>query len=233
MPSPYGLAIVERCVVCKLRNESFFCSRPAAVLQEFEKLKVTTVFPKGAFLFVEGQAPQRIHMLCQGEVKLSTTSRDGRTLILKVAPPGDILGLSSCVSGLPYDVTAEARTPCQSNFVRRQEFLRFLREHGEACLRAAEHLSAQHNDALAVIRTIGHGHYASEKLAKFLLSQDAEGSNRQTLPLTHQEIAETLGTSRETVSRAFSEFKRANFIAVRGASILIRNRTAMQRLLGA
>jgi len=38
-------------------------------------------------------------MLCQGEVKLSTTSRDGRALMLKVAQPGEILGLSSCISG--------------------------------------------------------------------------------------------------------------------------------------
>jgi CRP/FNR family transcriptional regulator, cyclic AMP receptor protein len=233
MPSPYGLAIQDRCVVCKLRNESFFCSLPTAVLQEFEKLKISTVFPKGAVLFVEGQTPRGIHMLCQGEVKLSTTSRDGRTLILKVAQPGEILGLSSCISGVSYDFTAEAHRPCQASFVRRQDFLRFLREHGGACLRAAEQLGTQHQGAVDVIRTIGHRHHASEKLAKFLLSQDAEGTNRLTLTLNHQEIAETIGTSRETVSRTLAEFKRANLIAVHGASISIRNRAAMQRLLAA
>jgi len=233
MPSPYSLAIADRCVVCKLRNESFFCSLPAAVLHEFEKLKVSTVFPKGALLFVEGQTPRGIHMLCQGEVKLSTTSHDGRTMILKVAQPGEILGLSGCVSGRPYDVTAEAHTPCQANFVRRQEFLSFLRKHGEACLRAAEQLGTQHKDAVEVIRSIGLGHRASEKLAKFLLSRDTGGTNRLTLTLTHEEIAEVLGTSRETVTRTFKEFKRANMISVQGANISIRNREAMEKLLGA
>ena len=143
MPSPYGLAIMDRCVVCKLRNESFFCSLPAPTLQEFEKLKISTVFPKGALLFVEGQICRGIHMLCLGEVKLSTTSRDGRTLILKVARPGEILGLSSCINGLSYGVTAEAHRPCQASFVRRQDFLRFLREHSGACLQAAEQLGTR------------------------------------------------------------------------------------------
>ena len=172
-------------------------------------------------------------MLCQGRVKLSTTTREGRNLLLKVARPGEVLGLSSCISGSSYDVTAEAHTSCQASFVRREDFLHFLREHGVACLRAAEQLGTQHQDAVAVIRSIGLGHRASEKLAKFLLSQDAEGTNRLTLTLNHQEIAETIGTSRETVSRTLGEFKRANLIAVRGATVSIRNRAAMQRLLAA
>ena len=233
MPSPHGLALVERCVVCKLRNESFFCSFPAPVLQEFEKLKISTIFPKGSCLFVEGQTPRGIHMLCQGEVKLSTTSRDGRTLILKVAEPGEILGLSSCISGLPYDVTAEAHTPCQANLVWRQDFLRFLREHADVCLRAAEQLSTEYQDAVAVISTIGRRHHATEKLARFLLSQDTEGTNWLTLTLNHQEIAEIIGTSRETVTRTLKEFKRANMISVHGANISIRNRAALQRLIAA
>lgn len=172
-------------------------------------------------------------MLCQGEVKLSTNFRDGRTMILKIVQPGDILGLGSCVTGLPYDVTAEAHTPCQTSFVKRQDFLAFLRKHGEACLRAVKHLGIQHKDAMTAIRTMGLRHNASEKLAKFLLSMDAEGTNRLTLTLTHQEIAEALGASRQTVTRTLKAFKRANLVAVCGASILIQNRAAMEKLLAA
>jgi len=238
MPSAHGLRIVDRCVVCELRNESFFCSLPAAVLQEFEKLKVSMLFRKGTLLFSEGEKPGGIHMLCQGEVRLSTTLRDGRSVVLKFAQPGEILGLSSCISALSYDLTAKADTTCQANFVKRQDFLRFLREHGEACLRAAECLGAQLQDVVAVVRTLAKGHRASERLAKFLLSQDAEGANRVALTLTQREIAEAIATSRETVSRMLGEFKKANLIAVDGkrgartANISIRDRAAMQKLFG-
>jgi CRP/FNR family transcriptional regulator len=210
MPNRYGLAVVDRCVVCTLRNEKFFCSLPDAVLKDFDKLKISRVFPKGAWLFAEGQTPKGIYVLCQGEVNLSTTSLDGRTLTLRVAHAGEILGLGSCIAGLSYDVTAEAHISCQASFLKREDFLHFLHEHGAACLRAAEYLSAQVQDAMAVIGTLGRRHHASEKLAKFLLTQDAEGTNRMPLALTHQEIADILGTARETVTRTLKQFKRSD-----------------------
>src|ERR1700692_89083 len=85
--SPYGLDLVENCLYCKLRNDSFFCGLPKTALEAFEKMKFTAAYPAGAVLFVEGQAPRGIYMLCKGRVKLSTTSSDGKTLILKIVPP--------------------------------------------------------------------------------------------------------------------------------------------------
>ena len=56
---------------------------------------------------MEGQTPRGIVVLCSGKVKLSTTSRDGKVLILKMADPGEALGLSAVISGTPYELTAE------------------------------------------------------------------------------------------------------------------------------
>jgi len=232
-PTPYGLIIPDSCITCGLRNEQFFCSLPAAVLREFDNLRASTLLPKNAVLFVEGQIPRGMYMLCQGEVKLSTISQEGRSVVLKLARPGEVLGLSACVSGLPYALTAETHTPCHTNFINRRDFLRFLRRHGEACLQAAKHLSKRRMDAVKVIRNIGLGHHANEKFAQFLLSLDEESSNRLTLVMTHTEIAEVLNISRETVTRTITDFKRANWIAVNGRSVSIRNRKALQSLLAA
>ena len=232
-PTPYGLAIPETCIACKLRDHRFFCSLPLPVLRDFNKLKASTLLPKSAVLFVEGQAPQGIYILCQGKVKLSTIDHRGNPVIVKFAHPGEVLGLTACVSGQPYALTAETHTACHTSFVKRQDFLRFLRQHGDACFQAARYAAGRHRDVVGAIQAIGHGHVANEKFAKFLLGLDENATNQVTITMTHKEIAETLGISRETVTRAFADFKSAGWIVVDGKIVTICKRTALQRLLAA
>ena len=166
MLSPYGLDIIESCLTCKMRADRIFCDLPTSALQSFESIKYATAYPKGAVLFVEGQAPRGIFVLCKGRVKLSICATDGKTLILKIAEPGEVLGLSASVSGKPYELTAETIDPCQVNFVKREEFLRFLKEHADACFKVAEQLSEKYNNACHEVRSLGLSHSAGEKLAK-------------------------------------------------------------------
>src|SRR5579872_6868340 len=206
MSVPYGLQITEDCVLCKLRHSGFFCDLPKGPLEDLEKIKYASAFPQGAILFVEGQSARGAYIICSGRVKLSTTSRDGKTLILRIAEPGEVLGLHATVSGKPYELTAETLQPSQLNFVKREDFLKFLQEHGDACLRAAQHLSQNCQSAYDMIRSLGLSHSVTEKMARLLLewSEQGEGTKdgiRIKLALTHEEIAQLVGTSRETVTR--------------------------------
>jgi CRP/FNR family transcriptional regulator, cyclic AMP receptor protein len=141
MLSPYGLEIVESCLTCKLRPDRIFCDLPASALQVLENIKYVAAYPQGAVLFVEGQMPRGIFVLCKGTVKLSIDSPGGRTMIVERAKPGEVLGLSATISGEPYEVTAETIDLCQVNFVKRDDFLRFLKDDVEACIKVAEQLS--------------------------------------------------------------------------------------------
>jgi CRP/FNR family transcriptional regulator len=234
--SPYGLDIIENCLSCKMRAEHIFCDLPAGALHSFETIKYATAYPKGAVLFVEGQSPRGIFVLCKGRVKLSICSTDGKTLILKIAEPGEVLGLSATVSGKSYELTAETIDPCQVNFVKREDFLRFLKEHADACFRVAEQLSDKYNNACREIRSLGLSHSAAEKLAKLLLDWSSRSgeSNKQEprvrLSLTHEEIAQMIGTSRETVTRLFAELKKRQIVLARGATLVIRNKAALRSL---
>jgi CRP/FNR family transcriptional regulator, cyclic AMP receptor protein len=234
--SPYGLDIIEDCLSCKMRAEHIFCDLPPTALHSFEAIKYATAYPKGAVLFVEGQAPRGIFVLCKGRVKLSICSTDGKTLILKIAEPGEVLGLSATVSGKTYELTAETIDPCQVNFVKREDFLRFLKEHADACFRVAEQLSDKYNTACREIRSLGLSHSAAEKLAKLLLEWSSRSgeSNKQEprvrLSLTHEEIAQMIGTSRETVTRLFAELKKRQIVNARGATLVIRNKAALRAL---
>ena len=191
---------------------------------------------KGATLFVEGQPARGVFILCAGHVKLSTSSADGRTLILRISEPGDLLGLPATISGRPYEVTADVIEPTQANFISRADFLNFLREHGEAALRVAQELSETYQTAFAEMRTIGLSHSAREKLARFLLDWSAHhpsdnGAIRFNLTLTHEEIAQMIGASRETVTRLFADFKKRNLLQIKGSSVTIKDKLGIERLL--
>jgi len=236
MLSPYGMEIVESCLTCKLRADRIFCDLPATALQSFENIKYTTAFPQGAVLFVEGQMPRGIFVLCKGSVKLSINSPSGRTMIVKLAEPGEVLGLSATISGKPYEVTAETIDPCQVNFVKRDDFLHFLKDDVEACFKVAEQLSEKYHNACNEVRSLGLSHSAAEKLAKLLLewsSKNGEGAKpepRLKLRLTHEEIAQMIGTSRETVTRLFAEMKRRQIVQSKGSTLVIHNTAALREI---
>ena len=234
MNSPYGLPAA--CHTCHLRREGFFCALSPESLEAFKQVKHSAVFPENAVLFVEGQAPHGVFMLCQGQAKLSTTSVDGKTLILRIAKAGEVLGLDAVVTGKPYDLTAETMEPCQLSFVDRNDFLRFLREHSDACLRAAQLVSRDLQDAHDAARLIGWSHSVSGRLAKLLLASvtDSRAKNgvvRTRLTMTHEDIAQLTGTTRETITRTLSEFRRNDIIELRGSTLIIHNRSALRRLV--
>jgi len=129
MRGPYGFELSENCQMCKLRKAGFFCQLAPKAVKDFDAVKSVSAYPAGAVLFMEKQDSRGVFLLCEGEVKLTISSSEGKTLILRIAKPGEILGLMASISGKPYEVTAETIHPCQVAFVRRDDFLRFVAQH--------------------------------------------------------------------------------------------------------
>lgn len=236
MRAPYGFEMSDSCETCKHRASNFFCQLPASALKDFNAIKSSSVYPEGAVLFMEKQESRGIFILCEGQVKLSISSAEGKTLILQIAKAGEVLGMMAVLAGTSYEVTAETLRPCQVAFVRRDDFLRFLAHHPEANAAIVRQLGSQYQFACEQLRTVGLASSAHEKLAKLLLDWTADGTaakdGRVTLPLTHEEIAEFIGSSRETVTRTFSDFKSQHLVAIKGSTLTISNRAALQDLVG-
>ncbi len=113
--------------------------------------------------------------------------------------------------------------------------MRYIREHSDACFHVAQHAGRDCHSAYESVRSIGLSSSASEKLARFLVDWSAdgkitEGILRVKLALTHEEIAQLIGSSRETVSRTLSEFKRQNLLELNGSTMLLRNKAALQNM---
>jgi CRP/FNR family cyclic AMP-dependent transcriptional regulator len=236
MRAPYGLEIVESCITCPHREDRLFCNLPPAAVQRLSTITHASSYPKGATLFVEGQAGRGVFILCSGQVKLSTSSIDGKTLIVRLSEPGEVLGLPSTVTGTPYELTADVVEPTQANFISREDFLAFLREHGDVALRVAQQLGETYHAAVAEMRTIGLSRSAEEKLARFILDLTADhnsekGALKAKLTFTHEEIAQMIGTSRETVTRVFAGFKKKNLLIVKGSALIVKDRSGLERLV--
>ena len=236
MRSPYGMELIEDCLSCKLCSEGFFCHLPKPVMEAFQPLKFTVAYPAGATLFVEGQACRGIYILCKGRVKLSATSREGHTLIFKIAQPGEVLGLNATVAKIPHETTAETGQPCQLNFVKRDDFLKFLTEHGDACMHAAIHLSRECQQAYQQLRSFVVTS-APERIARLMLDWSHDDSVMATahgikVALTHDEIGQIIGMSRETVTRTLGNFRKQRIANIHGSTLRILNMSAIQKLAG-
>jgi CRP/FNR family transcriptional regulator, cyclic AMP receptor protein len=236
MNTPYGLEIVDNCISCKLKREECFCNLSGAVLKAFSAISHQTTFPPEATLFVEGQTPRGVFLLCSGRVKLSTSSRDGKVLILKMAGPGEMLGLSAVISGGEYELTAETATPCQVNYVAREPLLDLLQRHGEAGLRSAQALSREFQAAYRDIHDLILARSSAGKLAKLLLSWTPPSGNngkevRVSSGLTHEEMAQMIGASRETVTRLLSDLRKKQLIRLEGSTLVIRDRMALEAMV--
>ncbi|HXZ32570.1 MAG TPA: Crp/Fnr family transcriptional regulator [Terriglobales bacterium] len=235
MRAPYGLNILDNCFTCPIREDHLFCNLPLVALQRLNEIRSTAVYPRSAMLFIEGQQPRGVFVLCTGKAKLSTSSAEGKTVITKISEAGDVLGLSAAISNRPYEVTAEMIEPGQANFITRDALLQFMREYGEVAVRVAEQLSRNYYTAYEGIRALGLTTSPAERFAQLLLGWSNSAGNgdplQLKLTLTHEEIAEIIGTTRETVSRLFSQFKKKQLVQLKGATLIIRNKAGLKEMV--
>jgi CRP/FNR family transcriptional regulator, cyclic AMP receptor protein len=194
-------------------------------------------FSKGAIVFAEGQPSRGVLVLRAGRITLSTPCSDHKALILRIAGPGEILDLAATITGKAHELTAEAVEAVEVNFISAKDFLRCMHEKSDLALRTAQLLSESWRLAIAEMRMTRASLSARDRLARFLLDLCAghiEDKNEMkiTLALTHAEIAQTIGTSRETVTRLFGDFKQKQFLQVKGSTLTIKNKTGLERVVG-
>ncbi len=234
MNTPYNLEIIDNCAECPSVSLTHFCRFSSPVLDALNEVTQKSTLPAGAILFVEGQAPRGIFIICSGRVNLTTTSRDGKMLILKSSGAGEALGLSATISGLGYEITAETATPCQLSFVDRKHYLELMELYGEVGMHTALCLSRDFRSAHRDIHDLILTRSSTGKLARLLLSQfpqgEAEDEATNRFVMTHEEIAHRIGASRETVTRLLGSLRKKRLISLDGPSLVIRDREGLKAL---
>ena len=210
------------------------CLSPLHAIAGFERVSRREHFPKGAILLAEGHTARGVYVLCAGRVKLSITSAEGKTSIVRIARPGDLLGIHATLAGHPYEATAETLAPCQVDFIPRQDLLVLLDRQKSSGLDLALAISKEFTEFVEHTRVLLLSVSAAEKLARLLLRMEDQfgehtttGIRFQTL-LTQEEIAQMIGTSRETVTRVLSEFRRKRILSFADNAIFVSSRKDLE-----
>jgi CRP/FNR family transcriptional regulator len=216
------------------RKGEFFKSLPTEALADFERLLAPSTYPVGMVLFCETQPASGIYVVLDGEVKLSINSPDGRRLSFRIAKAGEVLGLSSALSGGAYEMTADTLYPAKIAHISQAVFLQFLSRHPAVYRSVAREMVRTYHTACEQLRMVGLSTSVPERLARLLLGwseepgQKPERASRCRLSLTHEQIGEFIGASRETVTRTLSIFKNQHLVAQHGCTLTIPSRMALE-----
>jgi CRP/FNR family transcriptional regulator len=226
---------ISGCTSQSRLDGEFFNKLSPLALKDFSSMAFASSYPAGMILFSEKDPAPGIYVVLEGEVKLSMNSSDGRRLILRIAKKGEILGLASALSGKPSEMTAETLYPAKIAPIVRKDFLNFLTRHPEVYQTVTEELSRDYTMACEQLRTVGLSTSAPEKLARLLLEWSESGKTNDggvhfRFPLTHGEIGEFIGASRETVTRTLSVFKSRQLVAFHGSTLTIPSKAALENL---
>jgi CRP/FNR family transcriptional regulator len=211
----------------------FFDKLSPEALKEMMSIVHPTSYQTGCILFSEKETPQSLFVVLEGEVKLSINSSAGKRLILRIVGKGEILGLASVLSATRCEMTAETLHPAKIGVVARRDFLDLLSHHPKVYQTVTQELSRHYSMACEQLRTVGLSFTAPEKLARLLLDwsrncQTTENKSRLHFALTHEEIGEFIGATRETVSRTLSAFKHQRLVDFHGSTLTIPSRTALE-----
>ena len=204
---------------------------------QFQTIAQEITHPAGAVIFSEGDPASGVYLVCSGQVKLTTSSGDHHRMILKIAQPGDLLGLSAILNELPYEVTAQTLVQSTFKYVARQFFLDFIRSSVNAGYAAALALAKEHHEVFLGARRLALSPSATARIAHVLMefmhsAGTEESSHVFPMMLTHAELASLAGTSRETVTRLLNQFEREGIITRHDSMVTVMRPTQLEQLAG-
>lgn len=225
---------MSKCLNCRNAGKYAFCSLGQQSRSYLETHAVMMEYPRGAALFHEGDRTDGIYVMCSGKVKVSATSREGRTMILRIAHGGDVLGMSAALTNSEYEVTAEALEPCKVRVLSYKHLMIMMQTFGDVSLGAAKALAVDYRAAFDEARLIGLPASPAGRVARLILdwADDAKKASSPfvTMTLTHEELASMTATTRETVTRTLSKLRKDKIISTRGVALTVLLPRALEQM---
>lgn len=227
---------MSECLSCNSQGKFPFCRLSSAAREFLDGEVVTIEYPKGNLIFGQGETADAIYILCSGKVKLSTISHDGRAAILRIAQEGDVLGVSAFLNETSHEVAAEAMQRSRLQRFRRRTLQTLLTQFPAVSLELAKAIDRDYRSAYQDVRRIALPDSPAGRVARLLLDWAHDNKvppgNALIMPLTQDELAAMTATTRETISRTLSRFRRERLISMRGVAVTILQPNGLLQLCG-
>ena len=197
---------------------------------------LNTLYGRGRVLFAEGEPARGIYILRTGRATVSISSREGRIVMLRMAQAGDVLGLNSALRNCPYDTMVRTLEPCRTDFVPRAELIELMQRSPAGADAILNLLSREVTELTDRAKLLLLPQTVSGRLAQLLLEWSKENGSDTSVAVrldkvfTHEEIAQMICSSRETVTRLLSTFGKQQIIRITSDSIVIHDRIALEKL---
>jgi len=222
MPSAQQKQFDEPLVVTDRHQEEL-----QSLLNELRASNVSnlnSVHGRGAILFAEGEPARGAYILRTGRATVSISSSEGRVVMLHIAETGDVLGLNSVLRNSSYDTTVKALEPCRTDFIPRAQLIELMEQSETGARAMLKILSRELTELTERAKLLLLPETVSGRLARLLLE---ETLNKL---LTHEQIAQMICSSRETVTRLLTALSKQQVIRVTPGRILILDRLALERI---
>lgn len=219
-----------------LKHIKLFSGLSQAELQEMNRITRMQEIKKKQPIYLPGDPANTVYLLKKGRVKIASSSSSGKEVTFEILEAGEIFGLLETLDDSPRETLAEALDDALICAIRREDFDRYLREHPDMTVKLTKLIGLrlrkiQNRVEDLVFRDV------PARLAHLLLelsktdgSSDGPGIRLQA-KLTHQEMANLIGCSRETVSTILGQFRDQRLIRIDGRSIIIMNPNGLSRLV--
>lgn len=200
------------------------------------KASTRMTFEAGELVYSEGEEATGAYVVLRGKVKLVANSPDGKALILRIARAGEIISLSAALSERANDTSAEAVEPTSVSFITAANLYRLMESNGEVALRLARELSIEYSSLCQELSTLGLQRSAMSRLAKLLVGMTENiaperGTITALCPLTHEEMAQMIGTSRETVTRLLHDLRDQGVATLKNETLTILKADTLRTLM--
>ena len=219
-----------------LKHFPIFSHLSSFFLQEIASITVEKKYRKGTIIFMEGEPGAAVYFIKTGKVKISKMSNDGRELILNIFGKGDVIAEVTLFNDINYPATAEVIEDSVLGVIMNEQMEKLVIKNSELALQIIKILNKRLYGAQQKLKQMALSDtYVRTAQMIIKLAQEhgieKNGVTELQLQISRQELANMIGTARETVSRALSQFKKEGTVEIKGKKIIVKDMKELEKWL--